>query len=109
MFCSFLALVLRKALQDQLAARGLSLEWAHVMRDLDRLRQFTVRSGETTCQLRSPTVGVAGKVLQTVGIALGPPVQFVDTPYDTAGEADSVVPPPFCAHASTDLDGSYEI
>jgi len=108
-FCSFLALVLRKALQDRLAARGLSLEWAEVMRDLDRLRQFTVRSGDTICLLRSPTVGVAGKIVQAVGVALGPPVQFMDAEPEPAGEAETVVPKPRCAHVTAALDESYEI
>ena len=41
------ALVLRKGLQDRLAASSHCLQWAHVLRDLERLRQFTIRSGAT--------------------------------------------------------------
>lgn len=107
-FCSFLALVLRKALQDRLVERGLTLEWAHVLRDLDRLRQFTIRSGETHCLLRSPTVGTAGHVLQAVGIALGPPVRFAESP-EPAEKAESVVPRPSRAHATADSAESCEI
>ena len=36
-FCSFLALVLRKELQDRVERHGWSLEWADIIRDLDRL------------------------------------------------------------------------
>jgi hypothetical protein len=35
-FCSFLALVLRRELQDRLERHGWSLEWADIIRDLDR-------------------------------------------------------------------------
>ena len=37
-FRSFLALVLRKELQDRLERKGWHLEWADVMSDLDRLQ-----------------------------------------------------------------------
>jgi hypothetical protein len=36
-FCSFLALVLRKALEDRLAAARLKPEWDALLMDLDRL------------------------------------------------------------------------
>lgn len=86
-FCSFLALVLMKELQRRLEDSGYRLEWEQMLSDLHRLRQFTVRSGASRCQLRSPTEGVAGKVLQAMGLALGPSVQFLDSPGGTAREA----------------------
>ena len=43
-FCSFLALTLRKELDDRLQAAGLQLEWQDVIGDLDRLVQTTVDS-----------------------------------------------------------------
>src|SRR5208283_3245417 len=36
LFCSFLALVVRKELDERLAAAGVSAEWADIVRDLDR-------------------------------------------------------------------------
>jgi transposase len=36
-FCSFLALILRKELQDRLESKGWSLEWTDVIGDLERL------------------------------------------------------------------------
>lgn len=102
--CSFLALVLRKALEDKLTAKGLSLEWADVLRDLDRVRQFTVRTGAATCLLRSPTVGVAGHVLQAAGVALGPSVEFLPAPPAARSASrrpgKTVVPKRSRAHAS---------
>ncbi len=38
-FCSFLALVLRKALKDRLEAKGYSFEWADILLDLDALTE----------------------------------------------------------------------
>jgi hypothetical protein len=77
-FCSFLALLLRKELQERLAARGLDLEWADVLGDLNALGVTTLRAGAAVCELRSLPRGVAGQVLQATGVALGPPLRFLD-------------------------------
>jgi hypothetical protein len=77
-FCSFLALTLMKELEDRLAAKGLELEWADVLRDLTALRVTRLKSGAATCELRSAPRGVAGKVLQAAGVALGPQMRFID-------------------------------
>jgi hypothetical protein len=71
-FCSFLALVLRKELQDRLAAAGLAPEWAEVLRDLDRLQEIEVEQDDKRFVLRTPVTGCAGKLFQTLGIALPP-------------------------------------
>ena len=41
-FCSFLALVLRKELQDRLLAAGHDLEWADIVHDLERLSETEI-------------------------------------------------------------------
>jgi transposase len=69
-FCSFLALVLRKELRDRLAAAGLAPEWAEVLRDLDRLQEVEVEQDGKRFILRTPTTGCAGKLFQTLGVAL---------------------------------------
>jgi transposase len=76
-FCSFLALLLMNELERRLSAKGLDLEWADVLRDLEALRVTRVVSGAATCELRSTPQGVAGKVLAATGVALGPPVRFL--------------------------------
>ncbi|MCX7017481.1 MAG: hypothetical protein NTY46_00505 [Candidatus Sumerlaeota bacterium] len=38
-FCSFLALVLRKELQDRLESNGFSLEWSDIIRDVNELQE----------------------------------------------------------------------
>jgi hypothetical protein len=77
-FCSFLALTLMKELQQRLADRGLVLEWADVLRDLEALRVVRLRSGAATCELRPLPQGVAGKVLQAAGVSPGPSLRFLD-------------------------------
>ena len=42
LFCSFLALLLRKDLDERLAAAGVTAEWADIVRDLDRVEQITI-------------------------------------------------------------------
>ncbi len=74
-FCSFLALVLRKELQDRLAAAGLAPEWAEVLRDLDRLQELDVAQDGKRFVLRTPVVGCAGKLFQTLGVALPPNIR----------------------------------
>jgi hypothetical protein len=63
-FCSFLALALRKELQDRLAAAGLDPEWAEVLRDLDRLQEVEVAQDGKRFVLRTPVVGRAGKLFR---------------------------------------------
>jgi len=76
-FCSFLALVLRKALQDRLAAAGLDLEWADVLHDLNRVQEVDVVHQDKHFVLRTEARGTAGKVFQAVGVALPPTVRQV--------------------------------
>ena len=42
MFCSFLALMLRKELEMRLEARGQKLEWEDIKRDLRQLSEVEV-------------------------------------------------------------------
>jgi len=71
-FCSFLALLLRKELQDRLARKDWKLEWADVIRDLDNVIEMEVAIGGKGYVFRGQTPGVAGKVFQACGVALPP-------------------------------------
>ncbi|MBV8839582.1 IS1634 family transposase [Bradyrhizobium sp.] len=79
-FCSFLALVLRKALEERLAAARLKPEWRDLLADLDRLQEITVVQDSKRLILRTPTTGVAGKAFQAVGVALPPNIQDAELP-----------------------------
>src|SRR4030067_1067747 len=52
-FCSFLALLLRKELQDRLEAQGDKLEWAELLRDLEALQYTEVENEGQRLLLRS--------------------------------------------------------
>jgi transposase len=71
-FCSFLALLLRRELEDRLAARKWKLEWADVIRDLDNLVEMEVAINGKSYVFRGQTAGVTGKVFQACSIALPP-------------------------------------
>jgi len=71
-FCSFLALTLRKELDDRLQAAGLQLEWQDVIGDLDRLVETTVDSEGRRFVLRNQAPGCTGAVFQAVRVALPP-------------------------------------
>lgn len=74
-FCSFLALVLRKDLQSRCEAAGLKPEWGEALRDLDRLQQVTGDTGPRTLILRTPVAGVTGALFQAARVALPPNVR----------------------------------
>ena len=80
-FCSFLALILRKELQARLEARGESLEWDDIVRDLEALTETEVLHEGKRFRLRAEAQGTCGKVFQAVGVALPPTVRRLE---DTA-------------------------
>jgi len=71
-FCSFLALLLRKELQDRLERKEWKPEWADVVRDLDNLNEMKIAINDKSFVFRGQTSGVAGKVFQVCGVALPP-------------------------------------
>ena len=77
-FCSFLAVVLRKELEERLAAARLKPEWRELLADLDRLQEIEVEQDGKRFILRTPVTGVAGKVFQAVGVALPPNIRNAD-------------------------------
>jgi hypothetical protein len=69
-FCSFLALVLRKRLQNAIERRGWNCEWEALIRDLEQLCQIEVGFSGKKYLLRTDTYGTAGKAVQAVGAIL---------------------------------------
>ena len=76
-FCSFLALVLKRELQARLEARGWRVEWAQLCADLDELQELTLTISDKTFLVRTPPIGEAGRALQAAGVALGPSVRML--------------------------------
>ena len=79
-FCSFLALLLRKELIDRLAAAGRRYEWADIIRDLDQLVETDIDQAGRRLRLRAAAAGCAGAVFQAVGVALPPMIQITAQP-----------------------------
>jgi hypothetical protein len=75
LFCSFLALVLRKELDERLDVAGAEVEWSDIVRDLDRVEEVTVEQSTKRFVLRTETPGSAGLVCKAVGVALPPRVR----------------------------------
>jgi len=69
-FCSFLALVLRKELEDRLAAKGEHLEWASIVRDLNEFQEIVVEKDGKKFALRTDLKGIASKVIRAAGVAI---------------------------------------
>lgn len=69
-FCSFLALVIRKQLHDRIEKKGWKLEWADVVDDVDALEEITLNHQGNEFVLRTEVKGVAGKVFQAAAVAL---------------------------------------
>jgi hypothetical protein len=79
LFCSFLALLLRKELDERLTAVGVNAEWSDIVRDLDRIEQVTIEQGPKRFVLRPQAPGCAGAVFKAVGVALPPLIQQIQT------------------------------
>jgi hypothetical protein len=71
-FCSFLALVLQKELADRCRAAGFAVEWAALLRDLDRLQEATIEKDGRRITIRTPVAGQVGRVFKAAGVALPP-------------------------------------
>ena len=76
--------MLRKELDERLAAAGIAAEWADIVRDLDRVEQITVDQHDKRFVLRPQAPGCAGRVFQAIGVALPPLVR----------QLPAAIPPP---------------
>lgn len=76
-FCSFLALVLRKELEERLIHAGHQFEWSDIKQDLRALKQIEIQEGDTRFAIRSQCKGHCGKIFQAVKVALPPTIKEV--------------------------------
>ena len=77
-FCSFLALVLRKELDQRLAENEYRFEWADIKQDLKALKQVKIKENGKCFAIRTESKGVCGKVFQSVRVALPPTIKELD-------------------------------
>jgi len=74
-FCSFLALALRKELDRRLEKAGFNFEWTDIKLDLKVLQETVIEEIDQRLALRSQCLGTAGKVFKAVGVALPPTIR----------------------------------
>lgn len=74
-FCSFLALVLRKELDRRLIKAGNRFEWSEIKQDLKALQRVTITEDGRRLSIRSQSKGTCGKIFQAVGVAMPPTIQ----------------------------------
>jgi hypothetical protein len=73
--CSFLALVLKKELEDRIANLGQAGSWPDVLADLDSLTETEVEQDGKRFLLRTPPRAAASLALRAAGVALPPTVR----------------------------------
>jgi hypothetical protein len=76
-FCSFLALVIRKELDRRLESAGYCFEWADIKQDLKALQEITIEDRGKPLVIRSQCHGTCGKIFQAVGVAIPPTIREV--------------------------------
>jgi hypothetical protein len=74
-FCSFLALILRKELDERCCTVGFRPEWGDVLRDLDRLQEVAISKDGRQMTLRTPATGLIGPLFKAARIALPPNIR----------------------------------
>jgi len=74
-FCSFLALVLKKALDDRIAALGRAGSWPEIIADLDSLTETEIEHDGKRFVARSAPRRAASLALRAVGVALPPTIR----------------------------------
>ena len=74
-FCSFLALMLKKALEDRIAALGRSGSWLEIIADLDSLTETEIEYDGKHFIVRSAPRPAATLARRAAGVALPPTVR----------------------------------
>ena len=74
-FCSFLALVLRKELDKRLERYGYCFEWADIKQDLKALQEVEIEENGKSLAIRTECLGTCGKIFQAVGVAIPPTIR----------------------------------
>ena len=76
-FCSFLALLLKSALDNRIAGLGQTGSWPTILVDLDSLTETEIEQNGARFRLRSAPRPAASLALRATGVALAPTVQAI--------------------------------
>ncbi len=77
MFCSFLALCLKRELELRLEEKKLEAEWAEIIRGLDNLQQVELKLQGSRFLLRSAITGHASQAVRAAEVPLPPVLQEI--------------------------------
>ncbi len=77
-FCSFLALVLRKELDMRMEATGEHVEWLQIKQDLKRMQEVVITQSDRKIALRTEASGDCYKVFKAVGMAMPPTIRKIE-------------------------------
>jgi len=76
-FCSFLALILRKELQDRLERAGHGdVEWSDIIHGLRAIAEFDLTTNGKEFTVRTNATGAAAKAIVATGVALPPVIRL---------------------------------
>jgi len=76
-FCSFLALILRKELERRLNKAGCDFEWTDIKRDLEALQSVSIEENDKRFAIRTECQGHCGKIFKAVKVALPPTIREI--------------------------------
>jgi transposase len=74
-FCSFLALVLRKELDKRLEKVIKDYEWENIKNDLIALKQIYIQENNSSVVIRTESRGICSDIFKAIGMALPPTVK----------------------------------
>ena len=77
-FCSFLALVLRKELDMRIENIGENMEWEQIKMDLKRLQEVIIEHSGNKIALRTQASGDCHKVFKAIGMAMPPTIKKIE-------------------------------
>ena len=84
-FCSFLALLLQKELFRRMAAAGIEVEWADILRDLEALTEVEIENGGKRFLVSSRAKGATVAILRCAGARLQITIRCIDEPAEGRG------------------------
>jgi hypothetical protein len=76
-FCSFLALCLKRELELRMEQKGIEAEWAEIIRGLDNLQQVELLLQGSRFLLRSQMTGDASQAIRAAEVAVPPVLQEI--------------------------------
>ena len=91
-FCTFLALLLKKELFCRLEEAGHDLEWSDIVQDLEALQETVIEENGSRLTIRTECQGTCSKIFQAVRVAVPPMIREVAIAWIFSFKGAAVVP-----------------